>query len=121
MNDLARCAVRAGAQDDNIVTDCVGPTTYSFDDLLDLIAQVLRKKTRFVHLPPAAALLCSKTIGALVRDTTVTQDEMSALTGNLLASETPPAGDVTLDWWLAENKITLGMSYAKGADRRPRR
>ena len=54
----------------------------------------------------------SRVLGALVRDTMLTRDEVKGLTANLLVSDEPPLGTASLRAWLQEHADTLGRRYA---------
>jgi NADH dehydrogenase len=53
---VAEICVRSGLGDSNEVIDAVGPETFAFEDLVQLIARAIGRRTLFVHVPRAAAL-----------------------------------------------------------------
>lgn len=112
VEDLAETAVSVGQEDNTIITDAVGPETYTFDELVRLIADKVHSKARIVHVNPGLALLLGKLIGYAVRDVVVTKDEMNGLMANLLVSPGPPTGQTRLGEWLERNADSVGARYA---------
>lgn len=112
VEDLAETAVSVGQEDNTIITDAVGPETYTFDELVRLIADKVHSKARIVHVNPGLALLLGKLIGCAVRDVVVTKDEMNGLMANLLVSQGPPTGQTRLGEWLERNADSVGARYA---------
>jgi uncharacterized protein YbjT (DUF2867 family) len=111
-DDLAELAVDSGQRTENLVVDAAGPETFTFDELVRLIAEGLGRKARLVHLPPTAALGLSKCVGYAVGDVVLTPDEVAGLAANLLISQEEPTGKTHLGDWLAENRDTVGLRYA---------
>ena len=112
VDDLAALAVAAGPGTDNAVVDAVGPETYTFDELVRLIAGNIRCPARIVHLPPMWVLLLARLLGLLLRDVALTREEIAGLAANLLTSPNPPQCPTRLSEWLAENGSNLGRAYA---------
>lgn len=112
VEDLAELAVAAGPGTDNIIQDAVGPETYTFDQLVRLIAAEIGRPARIVHLPPGLALALSRLLGLAVRDVVLTKEEIAGLAANLLTSAHPPQCPTRLSRWLAENGSQLGAAYA---------
>jgi len=112
VQDMAEIAVSAGHKSENILMDAVGPETYTFDDLVRLIAARLGSQARLIHVGPALALLLSGLIGLVVNDVVLTRDEVGGLMANLLVSGGPPIGSTRLSDWLDRNAATVGSRYA---------
>ncbi len=110
--DLAELATGAGRGHDDLVFDAVGPETYSFDQLVRLIAGTVNSRARTVHLRPGFALLATRFLGLLVRDAILTRDEVDGLMSNLLVSHRPPTGRTKLSVWLRQNAEHVGATYA---------
>lgn len=110
--DLAALAVAAGPGTDNAVMDAVGPETYTFDELVRLIAAAIGRPARIVHLPPLWVLLLARLLGLLLRDVALTKEEIAGLAANLLTSSNPPQCPTRLSAWLSENGNKLGRAYA---------
>ena len=110
--DLAEMAVAAGPGRDNAIADAVGPETYTFDELVRLVAATVGRQARIIHVAPSMALLLSRLLGLLVRDVVLTREEIDGLAANLLTSAGPPQCPTRLSHWLAENGRDLGAAYA---------
>lgn len=112
VEDLAEIAVSAGHKDDNIVIDAVGPETFTFEELVRLIADRIHRRARIIHVRPGLVLFLARLIGCIVRDVVLTRDEIGGLMSNLLVSRDPAAGRTRLSQWLDENAEALGTNYA---------
>jgi NADH dehydrogenase len=112
VEDLAGLATSAGHGHDNVIFDAVGPETYTFDQLVRLIAETVNSRARIVHLRPGLALLASKILGLMVRDAMLTRDEVDGLMSNLLVSQEPVTGHTRLSVWLRQNAEHIGATYA---------
>ncbi len=114
VEDLARLAVEAAEKPEDLTVDAIGPETYSFNELVDLVARAVGSKARILHLNPRAALVSSRLIGRALNDVVLTWDEVGGLRDNLLFSEGPPTGTVSLRDWMAYGQIaaSLGAEYA---------
>lgn len=112
VEDLAELVVYAGHQDTNMVLDAVGPETYAFVDLVQLIAEKVRSRARIVRVPPRLGLLLASLIGYMVRDLVLTRDEMEGLMAGLLLSDGPPTSQTRLSHWLEQNRERVGIRYA---------
>ena len=107
--DLAAQAVAAGAdRTDNLVADAAGPETFSFEELLRLLASAVGARVRLVHTPAPVGLALTRLVGLLLRDVVLTRDEVDGLMAGLLTSGESPTGKTNLDEWLAENSGHLG-------------
>ena len=111
VEDLAAQAVEAGAASGNSVADAVGPETFSFDELLRLLASAMHVRARLMHTPPSVALALTRTVGLLKGDVALTRDEVVGLVAGLLTSRAAPTGTTKLSEWLAVNADGLGRRY----------
>lgn len=117
VDDVAGIAIQAGHQTANLTIDTAGPETYAYEDLVRLVAGVLGRRPRIVHVSPALALLASKTLGVFVKDIVLTRGEIAGLMAGLLVSHGAPTGTTRLSQWLTENAATLGARYASELER----
>jgi len=115
---LAEIAIRAGHQDDNIVLDVVGPETYTFDQLVKLIARQINSRARIVHVRPGMALFLARLIGCALRDVVITKDEINGLMSNLLVSASRSTAKTHFSEWLDVNAGKVGARYISGLERR---
>ena len=109
--DVAAQAVEAGSQSDNSIADAAGPDTFSFEELLRLVASAMGVRSRLVRMPPWLGHTLTRLVGLLMRDVALTRDEVDGLMAGLLTSKAEPTGTTKLNNWLAENGDSLGRSY----------
>ena len=117
VEDLAAQAVEAGATSGNSVADAVGPETFTFDELLRLLASAMHVRARLMHLPPSVALALTQMVGRLKGDAALTRDEVVGLMAGLLTSNAAPTGTTRLSEWLAANADDLGRQYVSELQR----
>jgi len=111
VDDLAALAVEMGGQTDNAVLDAVGPETFTYDEIVRLIARHIGRPARIVHVPIWFGLLSARLLGWLMGDVMVTRDEIAGLTANLLVSDRPPTCPTRLSQWLVQYGPELGQRY----------
>jgi len=112
VEDMARLLANAVEQEENTVLDAVGPETYSFEELVRLIADQLSRRVRLVHVPMPAAYFATRVAGWFVGDVVLTWEEYKGLMAGLLAPEGPATGETRLSQWLAANRGQIGNRYA---------
>ena len=112
VEDMARLMADAVDARGNAVIDAVGLETYTFEELVRLIAGSIGRSARFVHVPASLAYLATLVVGWLVGDVVLTWEEYRGLMGNLLAPEGAASGSTRLSEWLAAHKELVGMRYA---------
>ena len=117
VEDVADICVRSGPGGSDEVIDSVGPETFTFEELVRLIARAIGRRTRLVHVPPAAALTAATVIGRVVGDVLVTRDELEGLMVELVMTEGPATGTRPLTEWLAQNAAVVGRRYASEVSR----
>ncbi len=109
--DVAIQAVAAGASTENFIADAAGPDTFTFEEMIRLLASAMGIRTRFIHAPPHISLALTGLVGLLVRDVVLTRDEVDGLMAGLLTSDSPPTGTTRFSDWLNENSRDLGRTY----------
>lgn len=112
VEDVAEITVNLGQGNNNVIADAVGPDIFTFNELIQLIANKIHSRGRVVHLRPELAYFLSKLVGFMVKDVTLTRDEIEGLMANLLVSGNPPKGKTRLSDWLTQNAYTVGNRYA---------
>jgi len=112
VEDMARIMAKAVDDTGNAVMDAVGPETYTFEELVRLIASSIGRSVRFVHVPASLAYLATLVAGWFVGDVVLTWEEYRGLMGNLLAPEGPASGSTRLSEWLSAHKESVGKRYA---------
>ena len=112
VGDVADLAVDGGGREDNSVTDAVGPETYTFEELVRLVARAVGRRPRLLHLPPTLLIGLVKVLGLALGDVLLTVDELRGLMAGLVATEGPPTGATRLSEWLDEHAGDIGRVYA---------
>ncbi|MDE3135140.1 MAG: NAD(P)H-binding protein [Acidobacteriota bacterium] len=112
VEDMANLMVDALEGKANTVLDAVGPETFTFDQLVTLIARNVGRRVRLLHLPTPLAYLFTRVIGWFVGDVVLTWEEYQGLMANLLVTRGDSTGETLLSEWLAENSGQIGVRYA---------
>ncbi|MEE8443432.1 MAG: NAD(P)H-binding protein [Dehalococcoidia bacterium] len=112
VEDVAELAVGAAHRNESVTMDAVGPETYTFNELVRLIAGRIHSRARIIHLKPGVALFLARLVSRVVNDVVLTRDEVEGLMSNLLVSDGPPTGQTRLSDWLGENANSVGTRYA---------
>ena len=92
VEDMARLMVEAAGQEESAVFDAVGPETFTFEELVRLIAAEVSRPVRIVRVPALVAYLCTRLTGLMLRDVVLTWEEYKGLMSNLLAPQGPIHG-----------------------------
>ena len=117
VEDMAEMAVGMAHKDDNLIVNAVGPETYTYDELVRLIAETVGSKAKIVHIRPGLALLLARLMGYIVRDVVLTRNEIEGLMAGLLVSEGRPTGQTRLSHWLEHNRERVGTRYTSELQR----
>ena len=112
VEDMARLMVDAAGQEESTVFDAVGPETFTFEELVRLIAAEVGRPVRVVRVPAHLAHLCTRLTGLVMRDVVLTWEEYKGLMSNLLAPQGRSTGETRLSQWLSENREQIGRHYA---------
>ena len=112
VGEVAVACVEAGGRDESVTRDISGPETYSYVDLVRLIAAAVGRTARVVQLPGAVVLALAKVVGLINRDVLVNREELEALRAELLVSHDAPTAHGSFAAWLGEAGPTLGRRYA---------
>ena len=112
VGEVAALCADAGADDSSVSLDAAGPETYSYVDLVRLIAAAVGRPARVVRLPAGVVLALAKVVGMARRDVLVNGEELGALRAELLVSHDPPTARGSFARWLDETGAMLGMRYA---------
>lgn len=111
VEDMARIMIKAGQSNENMVIDAAGPETYSFVELVQLIARSINSRARIISISPRLGFLTGKIMGLLLGDVLITKDEINGLMANLLCSNNPPTGKTRLSQWIKQNADSIGRTY----------
>jgi NADH dehydrogenase len=121
VDDLAALSVEAGAADENLELDAVGPETHRFEALVRVLHEAIGSRARIVTAPPPLAYALGRMVGLVTRDVLLTHDEIEGLRADLLVSAGPPTGSTSFRAWVNEHNRELGRSYASELARHYRR
>ena len=117
VRDLAKLAVDHGEGSSNITLDAIGPETFTFNEIVELIRERIGSRSIVWHWPPGLALAASRLVGLLVSDVVLTRDEVLGLAENRLLTHSPLAGTTPFSTWAAANVHRLGAKYASELNR----
>ena len=112
VEDLADLAVEGVYSKDNYVIDAVGPDSYTFKELVQLIGEKIGARRPIISMPPRLALLAAQFLSLFMGDVILTPEEVDGLMANLLVSQQPARGKTAFKVWLEENKDRVGSRYA---------
>lgn len=118
VDDLADLAVTEGLRTENTVINAVGPDTFAYRDLVKAVGAAIGQPRPLLNVPPGIGYWFAKLVGACMRDTFITREEIRGLMDELLYVTTPPTGKTSLTEWMQKNAATLGRRYASELDRR---
>jgi NADH dehydrogenase len=118
VDDLAKLAVDEGQKRENVVINAIGPETFTYRGLVQEIGRIIKKRRLIVPIPPALGYFVGKAAGVLVRDVTITKDEVQGLMDDLLYVDAPPAGMTKLTEWVRERAAIVGSRYHSELARR---
>jgi len=121
VEDVARLIAGVAQGQQNCVLDAVGPETFTFEDLVRLVAEKVGRPARVIHLPAPFAYLATLVTGWFVGDVILTWQEYRGLMADLLAPEGASTGQTRLSQWLAQNHERIGMRYASEVARHYRK
>ena len=117
VEDLADLAVEGVYSKENYVIDAVGPDSYTFKDLVQLIGEKIGVKRPLISVPPRLALFAAQFLSLFVNDVILTPEEVDGLMGNLLVSKEPARAKTAFKDWLEGNRETVGAKYASELQR----
>jgi uncharacterized protein YbjT (DUF2867 family) len=118
VEDLTNLAIEAARRTVNQTIDAFGPETFTFNELVALIAHALGSRAAIVHLPQSVALTCAWLLGRAMDDVMLTRNEICGLMADLLVSSGPPTAPTRFSEWLQTNAESFGVRYASEIARR---
>lgn len=117
VGDLAEIAVRQSMNPPGITLDAIGPETFTFQELVTLIADRIGKKPRVLHVSPSVGIFLGRVLGVFLQDVLLTRNELKGLMDEMLTSDQTPNGRTKFTDWLEANKSTIGSSYSSEVSR----
>jgi NADH dehydrogenase len=121
VDDLAGLAVSAGGGHGDSVTDAIGPETFTYRELVEIIGESIGSPRTLVSAPPWLVHGMGHVLGVALRDVVITRDEIQGLMEERLYVQSPPAGSTRLSEWARDHAAELGRTYASELARRRRR
>jgi len=121
VDDLAELAVREGRSLENRVIDAIGPETFTFKELVEMIGVIIGKRRPVVSVSPTTGYLAAWVLGKLVGDILLTREEIAGLMQDLLWTSSEPVGVTKLTEWAQAHASELGVNYASEMARRRKR
>ena len=119
VDDLAAAAVaKAMVAGANETIEAIGPETFTYRELVALIARELGLRRAIIGVPPALGYWSCRALGWIVRDVIITREEVRGLMEGRLCVDAPPLGATKLSDWVREQRATLGRRYTSELARR---
>ena len=118
VDDFAALAVEKATGERNEVINAIGPETFAYRQLVEMIAHALELKRIIISVSPEAGYYAGRILGLFVGDVVITREEIRGLMEGRLCVEDPPVGWTKLSEWVAENRETLGRRYTSELARR---
>jgi len=118
VDDLAALAVEQGALRDNVVIDAIGPETFTYRQLVQVIGETIGHTRRIISVRPSVGFAFAWVLGKIVGDVIIAREEIAGLMADLLYADSPPAGTTKLTDWIRTHADTLGLRYTSELARR---
>ena len=112
VEDLAEIAIRQSTGPAGTTVDAIGPETFTFQELVSLVAEKIGRRPTVVNVPPFLGILSGQILGVFLRDVVLTRNELRGLMDEMLTSGQAPNGATRLSDWLEKNKVTVGSKYS---------
>ena len=121
VDDLAELAVHEGQSEENRIIDAIGPETFTFRELVRMVAEMIGKRRLIISVSPGLGFFAASLIGKIVGDVFLTREEISGLMQNLLCTDSEPTGKTKLTEWVRDHAAGLGLRYTSELARRRNR
>lgn len=118
VDDLAAVAVQKAASDSSQLVEAIGPETFTYRGLVEMIASRIGVKRRIIGVPPTLGYWACRLAGAVVQDVIITREEIRGLMENRLFVNAPALGWTRLSEWVTNHAATLGRNYTSEMNRR---
>jgi uncharacterized protein YbjT (DUF2867 family) len=112
VEDMAELIADATSRQTSEVVNAVGPETFTFEELVRLVARELCRELRVVHMPTLLSFVATRLAGIFLGDVVLTWEEYKGLMAGLLVTQGPSTGETCLSQWLSQNREQLGRKYA---------
>jgi len=118
VDDLAAAAVEKAEESKNVIVQAIGPETFTYRGLVEMVAKKLGLRRLIIGVPPSVGYWSTRLVGLLVGDVVATREEIRGLMENRLVVDAPPLGKTKLSEWVEQHKSTLGRQYTNEMRRR---
>lgn len=118
VEDVARICVDAAKDERNVLLNAVGPETFSYREMIHLMAEAMGLRRLIVPVPDFMAMLAGRILGFLLRDIVITGHEIAGIRNELMYTGTDPLGTISFTEWLHTEADTLGRTYTNDLERR---
>lgn len=118
VDDFAAVAVEKAGSEGNEVVNTIGPETFTYRELVEVIKRSLGVNRLIIGLPPRLGYWGCRLVGLLVRDVVITREEVRGLMEGRLYVDAPPLGTTKLTEWIRRHRDTLGRHYTSEMARR---
>jgi NADH dehydrogenase len=121
VDDLAELAVNEGEKNQNVIIDAIGPETFTYRELVEVIGKVIGKQRPIISISDRLGYFIGFLIGKILHDIPITREEIEGLKTGLLCTDSPSAGHTRFTDWAKEHASTLGIRYSSELARRRNR
>ena len=118
IDDFAELAVEKAVGATNEVINAIGPETFSYRELAQVIRDALGLKRPIISVPAEVGYWAGRWLGLMLGDVVITREEIRGLMEGRLYVDAPPVGRTRMSEWVIENRETLGRNYASELARR---
>src|SRR5262249_7942571 len=118
VDDLAVAAVDRITGPANETIDAIGPETYYYREMVEMIAREIGSPALIVSMPPMLAYQAVGVLGWIMGDVINTRDEVRGLMQEKLYVRSPPLGTTKLSDWVCASRQDIGRRYASELQRR---
>jgi nucleoside-diphosphate-sugar epimerase len=118
VDDLAEAAVLKAHERTNETIDAIGPETFRYREMVEMIAAEIGVRPHIVFLPPGLAYQITRVVGWFVNDVVITREEIRGLMEERLYVNSSPLGTTKLNDWVHANSRRLGLKYTSEMARR---
>jgi len=118
VDDLAAAAIDRMTAAANETIDAIGPETYCYRGMVEMIAREIGSRALVVSMPSMLAYQAVRVLGWMVGDVINTRDEVRGLMQEKLYVRSPPLGTTKLSDWVRASREDIGCRYASELQRR---
>jgi uncharacterized protein YbjT (DUF2867 family) len=118
VDDLAMAAIDRIAGGTNETIEAIGPETYFYREMVEMIACEIGSRALIMSMPPMLAYQAVRLLGWTIGDVITTRDEVRGLMQEKLCVQSPPIGTTKLSDWVRASRRSIGRKYASELQRR---